>query len=230
MASLNRRDITLLYLTNQYSIQKISSLVGCSENTVRRHLLKHRVELRNTVQAIERSSDEKRSKFKQMYEVEQKSIPEISNLTGVAKSTVRYHLLRAGVVLRDHAQAGIMAAPKISQKLAGKNRGPRSENVRAKIAEARLAWGQSNASGISRKPNGYFEITRGPNKGRLQHVVIMEEHIGRKIRVDECVHHKDGQRDNNALSNLELLSRSEHARLHAKSRKMRRGENGRFVK
>lgn len=48
----------------------------------------------------------------------------------------------------------------------------------------------------------------------LEHVMVMELSIGRRIRASECVHHKDGNRQNNDLSNLELLNRGQHSRMH----------------
>lgn len=52
-------------------------------------------------------------------------------------------------------------------------------------------------------------------RGKVQeHVLIMEEHIGRRLEKTEVVHHIDGTRDNNDISNLLLLTRSEHSALH----------------
>lgn len=52
--------------------------------------------------------------------------------------------------------------------------------------------------------------------GRLyQHHYVMCEHIGRPLRDDECVHHKDRNRANNVLSNLQLMTKAEHVKLHA---------------
>ncbi len=44
---------------------------------------------------------------------------------------------------------------------------------------------------------------------------IMEVHLGRSLNDNEIVHHKDRNPSNNELSNLEILTQSEHARLHA---------------
>ena len=52
-------------------------------------------------------------------------------------------------------------------------------------------------------------------KGRmLEHRLVMERHIGRKLTSTECVHHKDENKTNNSIDNLEILSRSEHKKLH----------------
>lgn len=53
--------------------------------------------------------------------------------------------------------------------------------------------------------------------GRVwQHHHVMCEHIGRPLRDDECVHHIDRNRANNDLSNLMLMTKSEHSALHAR--------------
>ena len=48
-----------------------------------------------------------------------------------------------------------------------------------------------------------------------KHRVIMENHVGRKLKRFEVVHHKDGNIHNNAINNLELMSISNHSRLHS---------------
>lgn len=68
--------------------------------------------------------------------------------------------------------------------------------------------------------NGYvlIHIPNHPNcdlNGCVrEHRLIMEEQIGRYLLPDEHVHHKDRNTLNNDPDNLELLTKSEHARLH----------------
>ena len=51
-----------------------------------------------------------------------------------------------------------------------------------------------------------------------EHRFIMEQHIGRKLKPDEIVHHKDGDKTNNDIGNLELMTTSEHSRMHTKGK------------
>ena len=48
----------------------------------------------------------------------------------------------------------------------------------------------------------------------MEHIVIMEECLGRFIGVDEVVHHINGIKDDNRVSNLEVMGFGEHTRHH----------------
>lgn len=55
-----------------------------------------------------------------------------------------------------------------------------------------------------------YSIVRKDGKPILQHRMVMEEALGRPLFPCETVHHKDGNRKNNKLENLQLLVVSEH--------------------
>jgi hypothetical protein len=52
-------------------------------------------------------------------------------------------------------------------------------------------------------------------KYAYEHVLVMMESLGRSLLAGETVHHKNGNRADNRLENLELMTRSAHAAEHA---------------
>lgn len=156
-----------------------------------------------------------------MYRDEFKSIPMIADSLGLPRSRVRSMLLSSGVPLRSRAEGVRLRAAYIGELHRGTKRQMTQEwkdNIRA----ARQRHGDATAKGLSLKSSGYIQITKGPNKHRSQHVVIMEQRLGRRLLPDECVHHIDGNRSNNRHDNLALVTRAGHSRLHRRERRMQK--------
>lgn len=60
--------------------------------------------------------------------------------------------------------------------------------------------------------SGYVYVhSPGRRKRVLQHRVVMEQHIGRLLLPFENVHHRNGDRSDNRIENLELWSKSQPA-------------------
>jgi hypothetical protein len=64
--------------------------------------------------------------------------------------------------------------------------------------------------GETRKSDGYIQIHLPGGQKTYKHRLVMEQHLGRPLRPDELVHHIDGNKENNDLSNLQLLHIGEH--------------------
>jgi len=86
----------------------------------------------------------------------------------------------------------------------------RSEETKVKISESHI--GDKNPA--YRDGRSYYKL-----RGKKVHIQIAEEMLGRPLLPDEVVHHIDLDRHNNDPSNLMVMTRSEHARLHQELRK-----------
>ena len=74
-------------------------------------------------------------------------------------------------------------------------------------------------------PDGYVYISyAGVNKhpnhrsdGLGYHIYLMTKKLGRPLKRGECVHHIDGNKLNNSIENLKLMTISEHSKEHSKT-------------
>lgn len=73
-------------------------------------------------------------------------------------------------------------------------------------------------------PSGYVFVYAPDNpmansRGYVrEHRLVMSNSLGRPLTDEEIVHHKDENKKNNDLSNLEIMTNGEHTRLHSSKR------------
>lgn len=70
--------------------------------------------------------------------------------------------------------------------------------------------------GVSESSQGYLMITHGKHarKFKYQHRQVMEEYLGRPLESHEIVHHVNGDKKDNRIENLEIMTRAEHIQHH----------------
>jgi hypothetical protein len=92
---------------------------------------------------------------------------------------------------------------------------------RRRTGEANSRW----KGGRHKKPNGYVQVYVRPENpffamavyGYIsEHRLVMAQHLGRRLKPDEFVHHKNGVKDDNRIENLELTKSGSHSREHGK--------------
>lgn len=92
------------------------------------------------------------------------------------------------------------------------------ETIRAVVARSGVARRAAHTRGYpvgTKRPDGrgYIKV-KTVDGWRLDHALIMERSLGRPLREDEHVHHKNEVGTDNREENLELLTRKAHGRRH----------------
>lgn len=71
-------------------------------------------------------------------------------------------------------------------------------------------------TGMHIDDKGYWRYSAGPLRHKRVHRHLMEEHLGRKLRKDEHVHHINGVKTDNRIENMQALGEREHNAVSSK--------------
>jgi len=91
------------------------------------------------------------------------------------------------------------------------------ENLEKKIGDKRIdSYGYVQV--YVGPPSSQKTISSGYYGGSIrEHTMVMEKHLNRSLVKGEVVHHIDGDKTNNDLNNLQVMTVKEHNNCHAKN-------------
>ena len=83
------------------------------------------------------------------------------------------------------------------------------------LVQYRFTKGQTpqNYIGRTKHSSGYI-VRTGGKKIQLEHRMLVEQFLGRSLTRHEIVHHVNGDKEDNRLENLRIMSQREHVMLH----------------
>lgn len=79
-----------------------------------------------------------------------------------------------------------------------------------------------NILNLNKNDKGYFRINLWKNKKyktKKIHILVYETFYNDKLKSNECVHHKDENKENNYYENLEKMTKFNHKSFHNKNEK-----------
>ena len=170
--------------------------------------------------------------LKQMYVDKELTVKEISESLGVSVGTVFNRLKKYGISRQKYTSRFHSKMSAIKKEWFIYNTSPtlglkQSDEVKARLSRAKTGryFRPSKYGGHTKlRKDGYVAIyipkhPHSTNDGYvMEHILVMEESIGRYLNPDEVVHHKNHIRTDNRIENLQLMTFKEHARFHMNER------------
>ena len=197
------------YLEKRVNMFIAAKTIGCSVAFLRRSMKEQGIGAKERCWNEERTRkipilNDKKWLRKQL---KTKSQGQITDELGTSQGNVAYYVSKHSLALPDED---------LSRSI--------REGLKKKYPDGRFGKNASNWQGGERKTgSGYLSIYSPdhPNCNAegyvMEHRLAMEKKIGRLLKKEELVHHKNGNKSDNRIENLELISsKGKHTRDHFK--------------
>lgn len=202
--NIDQEKLYDLYINKKLTIEEVSNSLSANSITVRKYMKKYGIKARdvNFEQSLLNRLGISESDFheilKDKYIDNSMSIMKIAKIYNVSTCIIRKYLIKFGISLRNHKESNSIS-----------NSGSKNPKWKGgyRIKEGYiqlLCPSHPAASGI-----GYV----------YEHRLVVEENIGRYLITDEHIHHINGIKTDNRIENLQILSNSDHVKLHHKIKK-----------
>lgn len=163
------------------------------------------------------------------YETGKYTIKQLGEKYGISAGKTYYLLRDAGCSFIRTRRKPCTPEERMRRSLAHKGK-RMSEDQKRRISERNsCGYNGLNGYGHTKMHNrGYIlaYVPKHPHAHKdgyvMLHTVIMERAIGRYLSGDEVVHHKNHDRTDNRLENLQLMSKKEHCSMHMHERYAKR--------
>lgn len=207
-----------LYCEEMKTINQIAGILHIRNTTLREQMVKHGIHIRTRVEALILTAQRKGNPgeisadvLRKEYVERSRTVEQIAQMLGVKCHIVRYHMRKAGIQGRSKTE---------TMRRRWTNSQFRHRMTRDRCHLWRGGRVMSRGYVLVYLPDHPDADVRGYVP---QHRLVMESMVGRRLRPEEIVHHKNHARTDNRPENLELFSSNlEHVRHHGLERRMNR--------
>jgi len=193
---LTKNFLEKYLIKNNFSYKEVGKIVGCSDDTVKRHAKKFGVESFE-VREMKKYNQILTKEFLLQHAIDSprgKVIPltKIAKIVGCTGWTIKNKALKFDLLIANKKEINIEDKKKGINKYKGKPYDSKRIN----------------------KKTGHVLIKIEGRGWIREHNYVMEQYLNRKLKPGEEVHHINENPSDNNLENLQLVTPSEHMKIH----------------